>query len=358
MHKYIYLDLYILLFFVYLFSITSLYICIVIYIQKSNLFDYIMKKLKESIKKQILIVGSTNTDMVIQAKRLPRPGETVIGVTFFMNPGGKGANQAVACARLRGNVTFVCKTGNDIFGHQSHQIFKDEDINTSYVFSDLKKPSGVALIFVDENAENCISVASGANSNLLPADISLAEEAILKSDFVLMQLEIPIETVEFTAKLAKENGKIVILNPAPAPTTPLSPDLLKNIDLIIPNETEAEIISGIKVIDKESAIQAAKKIIEMGVSNVIITLGSKGALLFDGKLTEFIPSFKVKAIDTTAAGDCFSGALTIALSEGRSLSDAIRFANKAAAISVTKQGAQASMPYRAEVDVCDFCQSE
>lgn len=313
-----------------------------------------MEKAKITASKQILVVGSTNTDMVIQSKHLPRPGETVLGGVFFMNPGGKGANQAVACARLGGNVTFVCKTGNDIFGHQSQQIFEDEDINTSYVFSDLKKPSGVALIFVDENAENCISVASGANSSLKPSDISVAEEAINQVDLVLMQLEIPMDTVEFTAKLAKEKGKMVILNPAPAPNTILSPELLNNIDVIVPNETESEIISGIKVTDKESAIEAAKKIHEMGVPNVIITLGSKGALLYDGKQIYHIPSYKVKAIDTTAAGDCFCGALTIAISEGRSLVDAIRFASKSAAISVTRQGAQASMPYRAEVDVSDF----
>lgn len=317
-----------------------------------------MKKTKTKTKtktsKQILVVGSSNTDMVINSKSIPRIGETVLGGVFFMNPGGKGANQAVACARLGGNVTFVCKTGNDIFGHQSQQQFEEEEINTSYVFSDLKKPSGVALIFVDENGENSISVASGSNSSLLPSDISLAEDAIEKADLILIQLEIPMESVEFTAKLAKEKGKLVILNPAPAPSIPLSTDLLKNIYLINPNEIEAEIISGIKIIDMETAILAAKKINEMGVANVIITLGRKGALLYDGINAEFIPGHKVNALDSTGAGDCFSGALAIAISEGYTIPDAVRFANKAAAISVTRQGAQSSLPYRAEVDIWNF----
>ena len=304
--------------------------------------------------KKILVIGSSNTDMVIKSKHIPRIGETILGGNFFMNPGGKGANQAVACARLGGDVTFICKTGNDIFGNQSKQIFKNEKINTTYVFSDVDEPSGVALILVDENAENCISVASGANSLLRPVDIKSAEEAIQKADILLMQLEIPIESVELAAKLAKEKGKLVILNPAPAPSLQLTEELLNNIDIIIPNETEAETISGIKVNDKESAIQAAQRIHEMGVKKVIITLGRKGALLFDGEQIIFFPAFKVKAIDTTAAGDCFCAALSIAISDGQNLKDALKFACKASAISVTRQGAQSSAPYRAEVDAWEF----
>lgn len=308
--------------------------------------------------RKILVVGSNNTDMVIKSKYLPRPGETVLGGVFFMSPGGKGANQAVACSRLGGNVTFISKTGNDIFGHQSHQILEDEDINISYVFSDPNKPSGVALIFVDDKAENCISVASGANSNLLPQDILMAEKAIDDAEFVLMQLEIPIETVEFTAQLAKKKGKTVILNPAPAPRIPLPESLLGCINILVPNETEAEIISGIQVTDESSAIKAAQSIHKKGVPTVIITLGSKGALLYNGKDARFIPAYKTQAIDTTGAGDCFCGSLTIALSEGRPLEEAIKFANRSAAISVTRQGAQSSLPYRMEVDVCDFEQVE
>ena len=311
------------------------------------------QKLTHGIKR-IVVIGSSNTDMVIRTKNLPRPGETVLGGTFFMNAGGKGANQAVACARLGGAVTFVCKTGNDVFGHQAYQLFDDEGIDPSYVFSDPKNPSGVALILVDDNAENSIAVASGSNSNLVTADIDNSLDAIENSEIVLMQLEIPIKTIEYAAQIAKSRGKMVILNPAPAPTEPLPISILKNIDLITPNETEAELISGIPVVDETSAIAAAKRMAELGVKRIIITMGSKGAMLYEDGEAELIPSIRVKAVDTTAAGDCFNGALTIAISEGRSLKDAVLFANRAAAISVTRPGAQVSMPYRHEVDVANF----
>lgn len=299
--------------------------------------------------RKILVVGSSNTDMVIKARHLPRPGETILGGSFFMNPGGKGANQAVTIARLGGQVTFICKTGSDIFGHQSQQLFEEEGINTSYIFSDSEHPSGVALITVDENAENCIVVASGANANLLPSDLNKADEAIAEADLILMQLEIPMETVEYVAEQGHRLGKKVILNPAPA--HPLSPSLLKHLYMITPNETEAEMISGIKITDEASAIEAAKVLVHMGVQNVIITLGSKGALAYCDKNVEMVPALKVEAVDTTAAGDVFNGALTVALSEGRSLPEAVRFACKASAISVTRVGAQSSAPYRNEVDI-------
>ena len=300
-------------------------------------------------KQQILVVGSTNNDMVIKAAHLPRPGETILGGTFFMNPGGKGANQAVAIARLGAPVTFICKTGTDIFGHQSQQLFEAEGINTSYVFSDPQNPSGVALISVDDKAENCIVVASGANANLTPEDLKKAEEAIDQCDIVLLQLEIPMETVEYVAKIASEKGKKVILNPAPA--QPLSAELLSHLYLITPNETEAEMISGVKITDEVSANEAAQVLSEKGVQNVIITLGSKGALVYSNGESEVVPAYKVNAIDTTAAGDVFNGALTVALSEGRDLKEASRFGCKASAISVTRSGAQSSAPYRNEVDI-------
>lgn len=300
-------------------------------------------------KNKILVVGSTNTDMVIKTDHLPRPGETVLGGTFFMNPGGKGANQAVASARLGGLVSFICKTGNDVFGHQSQQLFEEEGIDTSYLFSDSKHPSGVALITVDEHAENCIVVASGANANLMPADLAKAEEAIDQADYILMQLEIPIETVEFVAEMARKKNKKVILNPAPAQK--LSSSLLSNLYMITPNETEAEIISGIKITDEASASEAAKVISDMGVKCIIITLGSKGAFIYADSVTQMIPALKVKAVDTTAAGDVFNGALTVALSENKTLEEAVRFACKASAISVTRTGAQSSAPYRSEVDI-------
>lgn len=303
----------------------------------------------QTSRRQILVVGSSNTDMVIKAAHLPRPGETILGGTFFMNPGGKGANQAVAIARLGGPVTFICKTGSDIFGHQSQQLFEEEGSNTSYVFSDSGNPSGVALITVDEKAENCIVVASGANANLLPSDLEKAEEAIERADLVLMQLEVPMETVCFVADIAWQKGKKVILNPAPA--HPLPADLLRHLYLITPNETEAEMITGVKITDESSAGEAARALSGMGVQHVIITLGSKGALIYSNGKAEMVPALKVEAVDTTAAGDVFNGALTVALSEGRSLKEAARFACKASAISVTRVGAQSSAPYRNEVDI-------
>lgn len=298
---------------------------------------------------KILVVGSSNTDMVIKTEHLPRPGETVLGGTFFMNPGGKGANQAVAIARLGGTVSFICKTGSDIFGHQSQQLFEEEGIDTSYIFSDSKNPSGVALITVDAHAENCIVVASGANSALFPSDLASAVEAIEQADLILLQLEIPMDTVEYVAEEAYRKGKKVILNPAPA--QPLSPSLLQHLSIITPNEMEAEMISGVKITDENSAREAAHVIVGMGVECVIITLGAKGALIYCDGADEFIPALKVKAVDTTAAGDVFNGALTVALSEERSLAEAVRFACKASAISVTRVGAQSSAPYRIEVDI-------
>lgn len=300
-------------------------------------------------QRKILVVGSSNTDMVIKTEHLPRPGETVLGGTFFMNPGGKGANQAVAIARLGGYVSFICKTGSDIFGHQSQQLFEEEGIETSYIFSDSKNPSGVALITVDAHAENCIVVASGANAALLPSDLASAVEAIEEADLVLMQLEIPMDTVEYVAEAAYRKGKKVILNPAPAQA--LSPSLLRHLSIITPNEMEAEMISGIRITDENSAREAARAIVGMGVECVIITLGAKGALIHCDGADEFIPALRVEAVDTTAAGDVFNGALTVALAEERSLAEAVRFACKASAISVTRVGAQSSAPYRIEVDI-------
>ena len=300
-------------------------------------------------KPQILVIGSSNTDMVIKAQHLPRPGETVLGGTFFMNQGGKGANQAVSIARLSGQVTFICKTGNDIFGKEAKQLFEKEGIDTSFMFSDPEHPSGVALITVDDNAENCIVVASGANAKLLPVDISTAHEAIEKADIIVMQLEIPIETVKYVANIARKLNKKVILNPAPAQA--LDIELLQSLYMITPNETEAEMISGIKITDDDSLHACAQAIYNMGVQTVIITLSSKGALVYNETLQTIIPSFEVNAIDTTAAGDVFNAALAVAVSEGQDLQEAVRFANKAAAISVTRLGAQSSAPYRNEVDI-------
>lgn len=299
--------------------------------------------------KKIVVVGSCNTDMVVKSDRLPVPGETVLGGAFMMNPGGKGANQAVAIARMGGNVTFISKTGNDLFGRQSVEMYGDENIVTDYIFSDQHLPSGVALIMVDRNGENCIVVASGANGSLSPKDIEKARNVIESADILLMQLEVPMDTVEYAAKLAHEKGIKVVLNPAPAAF--LSNELLKCLYAVIPNKTEAEMLSGIKVSDLETAKQAADIIAAKGVNKVVITLGSKGALIKDGDVYSFIPADKVEAVDTTAAGDTFCGAFCVGISEGLSIEDAVRMATKAAGITVTREGAQAAIPYRKEIQL-------
>lgn len=299
--------------------------------------------------KKIVVVGSCNTDMVVKSDRLPVPGETVLGGAFMMNPGGKGANQAVAIARMGGNVTFISKTGNDLFGRQSVEMYGDENIVTDYIFSDQHLPSGVALIMVDRNGENCIVVASGANGSLSPKDIEKARNVIENADILLMQLEVPMDTVEYAAKLAHEKGIKVVLNPAPAAF--LSNELLKCLYAVIPNKTEAEMLSGIKVSDLETAKQAADIIAAKGVDKVVITLGSKGALIKDGDVYSFIPADKVEAVDTTAAGDTFCGAFCVGISEGLSIEDAVRMATKAAGITVTREGAQAAIPYRKELEL-------
>lgn len=264
-----------------------------------------------------------------------------------MNAGGKGANQAVAAARQGGKVTFISKTGNDVFGKQSVELYNSEGINTDFIFSDPKNPSGVALIMVDSHGENCIAVASGANGNLTPTDIEKAKAEIETADFVLMQLEIPIETVEYAAALAYKKGIPVILNPAPART--LSDKLLKCLYLVTPNETEAEILSGIKVFDWDSAKQAADVISAKGVDNVVITMGSMGAYIKEKDHYHIVEATKVKAVDTTAAGDCFSGTLCVGLSEGKSILESVKAASKVSAITVTRMGAQSSIPYRNEM---------
>jgi ribokinase len=291
---------------------------------------------------KITIIGSSNTDMVIKSGHLPAPGETVLGGDFFMNPGGKGANQAVAAARLGGEVHFVCKVGKDVFGETALQQFKQDGIHTRFVTQDPLAPSGVALINVDAKGENCITVASGANNCLSKGDIDAASEIFEAGDFVLTQLETPLETVVYAAKIAAKKGLKVVLNPAPAAELPA--ELFAHLYAITPNETEAEFLTGIPVNDLLSAEKAANILLHKGVQHVIITLGAEGALYKTAYETEHIPVAKVEAKDTTAAGDCFNGALVVGLSEGMSWTEAITFACKAASISVTRLGAQASMP--------------
>lgn len=300
-------------------------------------------------KPSVVVAGSSNTDMVIKAPHLPLPGETILGGTFFMNAGGKGANQAVAAARLGGNVTFIAKLGDDIFGRQALQLFNTEGINTSGVIIDAQYPSGVALITVDEKGENCIAVAPGANAALLPADIDSMTDVIAGAEIILMQLETPVETVSHIAALAKQHGKKVILNPAPACV--LSDELLSNISIITPNQTEAEMLTGIAVIDDASARAAAAVLHGKGIQQVIITMGQQGAVIYNAGSYAKVPAPKVTAVDTTAAGDVFNGALAVALCDGMDIITATNFACRAAAISVTRLGAQASAPVRDEVEL-------
>lgn len=298
--------------------------------------------------KKIFVIGSANTDMVVKAKTLPRPGETVLGGSFFMNAGGKGANQAVAAARLGGSVALVTKVGDDIFGKQTLDNLQKENIDTGYVFVDPVAPSGTALIMVNDEGENCIVVAPGANAHLLPADMEKVKD-MAEAAIILMQLEIPMETIETVAKMAKANKQKIIINPAPA--RKLDDALLEGLFLITPNETEAALLTGITVVDEASAARAATIFLSKGVQHVIITLGKQGAYFQDAEMKFKIPAPFVKALDTTAAGDTFSGAMAVALTEKMEWKDAIQFAVQAASISVTRLGAQASVPFRNEINL-------
>ena len=295
----------------------------------------------------ITVIGSSNTDMIIKVPRIPKPGEIVLGGKFSTAPGGKGANQAVAAARSGGKVTFVARVGDDIFGEQALKGFKEDGINTEFIVKDKDAPSGIAQIFVAEDGESGIAVASGANLNLSVYDIIAAKEAILSSDILLMQLGIPLKTVQYAAKFAFDNGIRVILNPAPGQPLPI--EILKTISILTPNEAEAAMLTGIKIEDEGAAEDAGKILMSKGVNKVIITIGKKGALILDSSGSELIGGFKVHAVDTTAAGDIFNGALSVALAEKKNIWEAVKFSNAAAALSVTKLGAQPAAPKRKEI---------
>jgi ribokinase len=302
------------------------------------------------MKNIITVVGSSNTDLVFQTPKFPQPGETVMGGQFNRFAGGKGANQAVAVSRLGGVVYFIAKVGNDSFGNESIKGFLKDNIRTDYVYKDDDFPTGVASIVVNEKGQNAIVVAPGANNQLSVSDIDNAIDAIEKSSIVLVQLEIPLTTVKYVLEKSFNLGKKLILNPAPAQQ--IEDSLYSKIYLITPNETEAELLTGVEVVDEVTASKAADVFIEKGVENVIITLGEKGAY-FKNKNKEFsVSANKVEVVDTTAAGDTFNGAIAVALSEGKSWKNAIQFANSASAIGVGRLGAQASVPYRKELEDC------
>lgn len=298
---------------------------------------------------KIIVIGSTNTDMVVKAAKLPFPGETILGGEFFMFPGGKGANQAVAAARLGGQVTLVARTGNDVFGKQAVGQFQKEGIDTRFIITDEENPSGVALIMVDAKGENVIAVAPGANASLSERDINQAIPYLQSVEVALLQLEIPLAVVVYAVQQLRESQKKVILNPAPAQLLP--DELLDSLYLITPNETEAEILTGIRVTDLATAEQAARALREKGVRQVVITLGAKGAYVHTDQVATLIEAPQVQAVDTTAAGDVFNGALAVAIAGDAAIEAAVRFACRAAALSVTRMGAQASAPYWQEMQL-------
>ena len=298
--------------------------------------------------KRIAVIGSSNVDMIIKSSRLPKPGETVGDGVFTKANGGKGANQAVAAARAEGNVVFVSCLGNDDFAPVLLNNFRSDNIDTQYIYNEQYVATGIALILVDSNAENSISVAPGANNMLSPERIMRAEKVIEESEIVLLQLEIPIESVLLAIELAYKHGKKVILNPAPARI--IEDGHLAMIHSLILNESETELLTG-RIVNTVSQIkEAAQLLLAKGPENIIITLGSKGAFVMNSVRYEFIPGFRVNAIDTTAAGDVFCGNIAVAIAEGKSIFEAVQFASAASAISVTRLGAQSSIPTRKEIE--------
>jgi len=299
-------------------------------------------------KKRIVVVGSSNTDMVIKTPAIPRPGETVLGGDFFMAAGGKGANQAVAAARAGGDVFFIARVGDDLFGKQAVDGFIRDGIHVEYIIRDKEAPSGVALIVVAPDGENSIAVASGANVRLGVEDVRRARQVIASASVLLIQLETPLETVMEAVAIAFSAGVPVILNPAPG--QPLSDELLLPVSYLTPNETEAELLTGITIVKKTDLAKAADLLLSKDVKNVLVTLGAQGVYAATAEKKEFVPAYKVKAVDATAAGDAFNGALAVALAEGKPLFEAARFASAAAALATTKAGAQPSLPFRPEIE--------
>jgi len=300
--------------------------------------------------RRITVIGSLNTDLVIRAPSLPQVGETVSGGEFATFPGGKGANQAVGAARLGARVALVGCVGDDDFGRRLIAGLRADGIDTSHVRVDDGSASGTALIIVDPRGQNAIAVAPGANWRLTPDDVARAEALVRDSAVLLVQLEVPMDTVLAAARLASTHGVRVVLDPAPAPTRPVPDDLLRLVDVINPNETEARALTGVAVTDEDGARRAAAWLLNAGARAAVIKLGDRGAFVHDGTRGQMIPAIPVEPIDTTAAGDAFAAALAVALAEGRSLLEAARFANATAALSVTRRGAQPSMPYRADVE--------
>ncbi len=300
-----------------------------------------------SEKPRVMIVGSFNTDLAVRTPHIPVGGETILGGGFITGPGGKGANQAVAAARLGADTSMLVKLGTDMFGDQAAENLQREGISSQLLLRSSESHTGVAFIVVDDNGENMIVVAGGTNNLLSVADVEKARTVIEQASVLLLQLEIPMEAVEQAIRIAHEAGVRVILNPAPG--RDLDASLLSMVDVLTPNETEAQLITGMPVKSLEQAEAAARQLVQTGVGAVVMTLGGKGALVVTPEYVRHVPGKQVKVVDTTGAGDAFSGALAVALAEKKELVDAVAFANAAAALQVTRFGTAPVMPYRKEV---------
>jgi ribokinase len=297
---------------------------------------------------RLTVVGSLNMDLVIRAPRIPQPGETIIGGAFHTVPGGKGANQAVAAARLGAHVAMVGRVGNDPYGEVLLQSLSEAGVDGNCVTQDNEASTGVALIVVDDNGQNSIVVASGANMRLAPSDVERAEASIAASDALVLQLECPLQTVMRAAEIAHRHGVIVVLNPAPARSLPA--ELLAHLDVLIPNESEAMLLTNTPLTERFEAKSVAGLLLNQGVGAVVITLGARGALVAREEGTELIPAFPVEPVDTTAAGDAFVAGFAVAMANGKSLPEAVRWGNGAGALAATRLGAQSSLPQLVELE--------